>query len=106
MKYVSPEQFALDLQNKEEMQVIDIRENYEYEFCNIQSLHIPMAEIPVKATELKPEIRTVVVCRTGQRAAAVANFLHANFNFKDIEVLDGGILKFAQKVDRTLDTEY
>jgi rhodanese-related sulfurtransferase len=106
MRYVSPEQFAIDLQNKADIQVIDIRENYEFEFCNIKSLHIPMAEIPVRAAELKPDIRTVVVCRTGQRAAAVANFLHANFNFKDIEVLDGGILEYAQKVDRTLDTEY
>jgi adenylyltransferase/sulfurtransferase len=106
MNYVSPEKLANDLQQKADLQVIDIRENYEYEFCNINSLHIPMAEIPFKAKELEPKLRTVVVCRTGQRAAAVANFLEANFDFHHIEVLDGGILGYAQKVDNKLDTEY
>lgn len=106
MKYISPERLATDLQNNETLILLDIRENYEYEVCKIQSLHIPMAEIPVRGMELKPEDRTVVICRTGSRASAVANYLEANFGFQNVEVLEGGIVAYAERVDRELDTEY
>ena len=65
-----------------------------------------MHEIPKKAVELTPNRRTVVICRSGNRAAAVANYLEANHNFKDVEVLEGGLLAYAEKVDHELDTEY
>lgn len=106
MKYISAEQLAQELQNKIEIVLLDIRENYEYEVCNILSIHIPMAEIPTKAASLNPNDRTVVICRTGNRASAVANYLESNFGFKDVEVLEGGIVAYAEKVDHELDTEY
>lgn len=106
MKYITPEQLAIDLKNQKSLILLDIRENYEYEVCNIQSLHIPMADIPVKGIELKPDDRTVVICRTGSRASAVANYLEANFGFQNVEVLEGGILAYAERIDKELDTEY
>lgn len=106
MKYISPEELAADLKDQKALLLLDIRENYEYEVCKIQSLHIPMADIPVKGIELKPTDRTVVICRTGNRASAVANYLEANFGFEDVEVLEGGIVAYAERVDRELDTEY
>lgn len=106
MKYISAEQLANDLERSTDLILLDIRENYEYEVCKIQSLHIPMAEIPVRGMELKPEDRTIVICRTGNRASAVANYLEANFGFQDVEVLEGGIVAYAERVDRELDTEY
>jgi adenylyltransferase/sulfurtransferase len=106
MNYISAEQLAQSLRNKEDLVLLDIRENYEYEVCNIKSLHIPMHEIPARAVELKPDHKTIVICRTGSRAAAVANFLNANYNFSNLAVLEGGIVAYAEKVDHELDTEY
>lgn len=106
MKYISAEQLTQDLKKKEDVTLLDIREDYEYEVCRIHSLHIPMHEIPTRAVELKPEQRIVVICRTGNRAAAVANYLEANFNFENVEVLEGGIVDYATKIDLELDIEY
>jgi adenylyltransferase/sulfurtransferase len=106
MRYISAEQLAQELQKNTEIVLLDIREKYEYEVCNIHSIHIPMHEIPQKAATLNSDARTVIVCRTGNRASAVANFLEANFGFKNIEVLEGGIVAYAEKVDHELDTEY
>lgn len=106
MKYISAEQLAQDLNKEEDLILLDIREDYEYDVCKIQSLHIPMHEIPTRVVELKPEQRTVVICRTGNRAAAVANYLEVNFNFNNVEVLQGGIVDYASKIDHELDIEY
>lgn len=106
MKYISAEQLAQHLSNKDDLILLDIREDYEYEVCKIQALQIPMHEIPARAVELIPTQRTVVVCRTGNRAAAVANYLEVNFNFKNVEVLQGGIVDYATKIDHELDIEY
>jgi adenylyltransferase/sulfurtransferase len=53
--------------------------------------------------ELPKDELIVVMCRSGARAAAMANLLETDYSFKDIAVLDGGILGWIEVVDQSLE---
>lgn len=85
--------------------IVDIREPYEYEACNIGSKHIPMGEICSRVTELPLDKEIVIMCRSGKRAEAVANVLISDHSFSNISILQGGITAWKDEVDPTLDLE-
>jgi rhodanese-related sulfurtransferase len=104
MKFIT----ARDLKNKmdagQSICVIDIREPFEYQFCNIGSLHIPMAELPDKIHEIPSHEMIVLMCKSGKRAEAVGNLISVE---KGIEVfiLEGGITAWKDEVDNLLELD-
>ncbi|HLU86458.1 MAG TPA: rhodanese-like domain-containing protein [Taishania sp.] len=85
--------------------IIDIREPYEYEVANIQCLNIPMAEFCKKIDELPSNKTIVLMCHSGNRASALCNLLHTEFNRKDFVVLEGGIKSWKEHIDSTLNID-
>lgn len=100
---------ALDLNeaisNSEQFTIVDVRESYEYDACNIGSIHVPMGEICERIAELPKEINLVIMCRSGKRAEAVANMLITDYSMKDVYILEGGILAWKEFIDNTLDLD-
>ena len=73
------------------LQIIDIREQYEYEFGHIaKSMHIPMDEILQSIQKIQKENRVILYCRSGRRSAAVKYMLERENGFKNIQFLEGG----------------
>ena len=70
MKIICPKECKERMSQGESIEIIDVRENYEYEQCNIGSIHIPMSEIIERNNELSSAGHLVIMCRTGKRAAA------------------------------------
>jgi rhodanese-related sulfurtransferase len=100
MKLISPEELkSIQL----DIQLLDVREPYEHAICSIGGKHIPMAEVSGRIAELKQDQPICVLCKTGKRAAAVANLLETEFGFKNVMVVDGGITAYADKVDPTIE---
>ena len=87
----------------EDIHIIDVREPYEYAGGNIQSIHIPMGEIIERIAEIPREGKTVIMCRSGKRAEAVANLLRADFGINNIWLLEGGIESWKLTVDPTVE---
>ena len=75
---------------KSNLQVIDIREKYEYENGHIESLHIPMGEILNSTHRIDADKKVVIYCQTGRRAAATVYMLKKKYNFNNIFNLAGG----------------
>ena len=73
-----------------DLQVIDVRESYEYQNGHINSINIPMSEILEKYEKIKPNKTVVIYCQTGRRAAAVIYMLTKQFGFNNIFNLQGG----------------
>ncbi|WP_167399034.1 rhodanese-like domain-containing protein [Arthrobacter pityocampae] len=59
-------------------QVLDVREDFEVASGTIPgALHIPMGQLQRRLPELEKETPVIVVCRSGNRSAHVADALNA-----------------------------
>ena len=103
MRRISVQELSDVLKGSNDFIIIDVREDYEYNIGHIQCIHIPMSVIPERVNELNCERETYVMCKSGNRAASVANFLEVNFNFSNIGVVIGGIEAYANEIDPTLE---
>ena len=105
MRIISAIELNDAMQKGQEFEIVDVREPYEYDACNIGSLHIPMGEICNRITDLPKDKNIVFMCRSGKRAEAVANILTTDYSISNVYILDGGILAWKDKIDSTLDIE-
>lgn len=103
MIYISVNEFDKLLKENSDFQLVDVREQYEYNICKLNSVHIPMADIISRMGEIDMNKRICVLCKTGKRAEAVANLLETDFDFKDVMVVDGGIMAYAEQIDNNLE---
>lgn len=92
-------------ERNDDFQLIDVREEYEYEISNLGGTLIPMATI-INNTEIISRDKPVIIyCRSGSRSAVVINQLEKQFGFENLYNLKGGILAYANLVDPGL-TKY
>lgn len=103
MLHISALELKSYLESKRQLTILDVRESYEYDICKINALHIPMADVEKRVSEIPKDQLVVVMCRTGKRAIAVANLLVTDFIFSNICVLEGGILAWIEQVDNHLE---
>ena len=103
MKIISPVQLKelIDSSNND-FQVIDIRDEYEFDICCIGGEKINMYSITDSLDKLSREKKIIIYCRTGSRSATIVSLLEKNFSFKNVYNLDGGIMKWRQDVDPSI----
>ena len=103
MKIISPVQLKelIDSSNND-FQLIDIRDEYEFDICCIGGEKINMYSITDSLDKLSREKKIIIYCRTGSRSATIVSLLEKNFSFKNVYNLDGGIMKWRQDVDLSL----
>jgi adenylyltransferase/sulfurtransferase len=86
-------------------QLVDVREAYEVEICRIpEALHIPMATVGQRLEEISSEKTVIIVCKSGNRAMAVANWLSTDFSRNNVAYLEGGMLSWIETVQPQLET--
>lgn len=101
MRLISPKDCQAGSKNKK-LEIVDIRELYEFEIANISSKHIPMAELVTRISELDSTKKTVLMCRSGKRAEALANFMETEGFLNEVLVMEGGILAWSETIDSSL----
>lgn len=105
MKSLSPVEIRNLIDEGYPIVLLDIREPYEYEFCNVGGIHIPMAEVVGRLDEFAKEQEICIMCNSGKRAGALANLLITEFNFLNISIVEGGIMAWKETIDRSLELE-
>lgn len=99
MKTISAEELKTKLDAGENPVLLDVREAWEYETCNIEgSINISMSNVQKMIDELKPDDEMIVICHHGMRSFQVASYLEGN-GFNKITNLEGGVAAWAQSVD-------
>lgn len=75
--------------------ILDVREDFEIEECMIpEALHIPMGELQERLSELDLATPVIVVCRSGNRSAHVADALNgAGFS---ADTMAGGMISWTR----------
>ncbi len=87
------------LDRKENFVLLDVREPFEYEICNIAgSRLIPLGELPSRMSELDSADEIVIHCKSGVRSAKALKLLKEAGFAKTLNV-KGGILAWADDVD-------
>jgi len=90
------------LDNKEDFQLIDVREEHEFEICNLKGELIPMGEIPDNVNKISKDKPVIIHCRSGARSGNVIQYLESNFGYTNLYNLQGGILAWADEIDNSM----
>lgn len=87
-----------------DFQLIDVRESYEFDICNLEGELIPMSEIPNNVDKISKDKKVVVHCRSGKRSGDMIIWLEKTHNFTNLYNLKGGVLAWAREIDTDMPT--
>ena len=82
---------------KKTIQIIDIREQYEFEEGHISKLNIPMDQILDSIDKIEKKIPVIIYCNSGRRGASVVHVLRKKYSMKNVSNLLGGYQAYLEK---------
>ncbi|OLC89125.1 MAG: molybdenum cofactor biosynthesis protein MoeB [Gemmatimonadetes bacterium] len=99
---MSPRELEGRLSRGEQLQLIDVREQFEWDIARIPGARlVPLATLPDVVETLDRDREVVVYCKGGSRSRAAATHL-ADAGFARVANLTGGILRWREEVDPAL----
>lgn len=102
MKEISVQELKEIMDNHEDFQLIDVREDFEYEMSNLGGVLIPLGGILIEADKIAKDKPVIMMCRSGRRSAAAIMQLEQQFGFSNLANLQGGILAWAEEIDPSI----
>jgi rhodanese-related sulfurtransferase len=105
MKELTVQELKAKMDQQEDFQLIDVREELEYDICNLKGELIPMGSIFDHVDNISKDKPVIIHCKAGGRSAAVINELEKRYGFTNLYNLKGGIQEYARSVDSSL-TQY
>src|SRR5437660_530203 len=84
--------------NKEDFQLIDVREPHESEIASIGGELIPVGSILEQEDKISRDKEVIFYCRSGNRSGAAITALEKQFGFENLYNLKGGILGYDKEV--------
>jgi len=76
--------------SKSDIQIIDLREEYEFEDGSICKTNIPMGEVMTRLHEINNEGEVVMFCKSGKRSKSMVFMLQKKHGLTNIQQLEGG----------------
>jgi len=98
---IRAEELKQRLDAGENLFLLDLRDEYEYEISNIGGQLIPLPELSKRVNELDTNLNIVTICKMGPRGAKAAQVLHTA-GFAHVWNLTGGIHAWSDHVDRSV----
>ena len=84
MKEVSVQELKQLKDSNANFQLIDVREEHEFDEANLGGLLIPLGDILDRASEIDKEKQVVIHCRSGKRSATAIQALETQLGFKNL----------------------
>jgi rhodanese-related sulfurtransferase len=93
MTDITAEEFKTRVANGEQLNLVDVREEWEYEERNLNGLLIPLGQLANSLDEIKQwkDEELIVHCRSGKRSDNAKKFLETQ-GFTKVRNLLGGII--------------
>jgi adenylyltransferase/sulfurtransferase len=100
MQEISATELKQRLDKGDDIQIVDVREDVEVAVAKIpNAIHIPLAQVLNRSSEIDPNRETVVHCKMGGRSAKAIDALkRSGFSGKLLN-LKGGITAWSNEVD-------
>ena len=96
---IQAEELKQRLDRGDDVFLLDVRDEYEFELSNIGGHLIPLPELPKRYKELRASQEIVAVCKMGPRGVKAVEFLQRQ-GFRKVRNLRGGIHAWSDRVDR------
>ncbi|HWA33261.1 MAG TPA: ThiF family adenylyltransferase, partial [Cyclobacteriaceae bacterium] len=101
IRSISPREVQ-DLLAAKAIQLIDVREPFEYELVNIGGINIPLGDILNRLDAIEKDMPVVLHCKSGQRSLDAARRLSEK-GFNNLLNMKGGLIAWKKEVDAELD---
>ena len=102
VREIQPSQLAERLEGGESLEIIDVREPYEWEIGHIPGARlVPLDRIAAEIPRLDKRRETILYCKVGVRSMYAARQL-ADAGVFEVRNLAGGILRWIDDVDPTM----
>ncbi len=98
MNEITVQELKQKIDAGEDFQLIDVREEFEYEVSNLNGILIPLGGILIEADKIAKDIPVIVHCRSGARSAAAIMQLETQ-GFTNLYNLKGGIIAWATEIE-------
>lgn len=83
------------IQDKELIQLIDVRDIEEFQYRNIEgSINIPATEILDRLDEVQKDREVIIICNIGQKSMSVIRYLQNELNYSNLINLNGGLYSY------------
>ena len=104
MKEITVEELKEKMDRNENFQLIDVRESYEYEICNLNGELIPMSTVLDNMDRIAKDKPVIVHCKSGGRSGVIVMELERRFGMTNLYNLKGGILAYSRNIDPSIPT--
>jgi len=101
MQEITVEELKKMKDNGEDFQLIDVREDFEYEMSNLEGKNIPLGGIMTETDSISHDKPVIIMCRSGKRSAMAVMQLETQ-GYTNLYNLQGGILAWADRIDPTV----
>lgn len=98
MKEVTVQELKKLMDSKADFQLVDVREEHEFDEANLKGLLIPLGDILDRAGEVDKTKQVVIHCRSGKRSATAIQALEAQLGYTNLYNLKGGILAYIEEI--------
>ncbi len=105
MKQINVQELKAMQDAGEDFQLIDVREEHEYEQANLGGQLIPLNTVPANVSKFSKDKKVIVHCRSGKRSATAIKYLSDNHGFDNLYNLEGGIMAYAAEIDDSLEVD-
>lgn len=92
---ITVEELKKRIESGEAINLIDVREEYEYDADNIGGQLIPLGDLPHRLNEIEElkDQEVLVHCRSGKRSETAQRFMQSQ-GFTNVRNVIGGILAY------------
>lgn len=99
MKSITVKELQQLRESGEDFQLIDVREQFEYEIADMQGELIPLNTVPDNVDKISRTKKVIVHCKGGGRSGRIIQWLEENHEFDNLYNLEGGITAWANEID-------
>ena len=89
------------MDTKQDFQLIDVREEVEFDHCNIGGELIPMGEVMDHLDKISTDKKVIIHCKSGGRSGTIVQMLTAK-GYTNLYNLKGGILAWSDQIDPSI----
>ena len=98
MKEITVQELKQLKDSNANFQLVDVREEHEFDEANLNGLLIPLGDILDRADEVVKDKQVVIHCRSGKRSATAIQALETQLGYTNLYNLKGGILAYQEQI--------